>query len=652
MIVHVALPLPIDKQFSYQVPDGWEPYVRPRMRVNVPLGSRFLPGFVVAREEGADPALKPVADMLDVAPPLDDATFDLCEWSARHYVTPLGVALKYAAPAPQEIERFLTIRALSPELEHLDGLALKKAYTRAGKLAIRAASSASALSVQDVFSGVRYTMPEAPTAGRGGEATLFMAGVEARIERYVSLIATCLDAGKNALMLLPDYHTAGQYFFRALRERLGERILWYSSAVPVKQRMEAFFRARAETGWLLLGNKSAAFLPVRSLGLIVVERPEENEYRNEAAFKFGAVRVALRRAGSLAIPFVAGSAAPPTWLMKLVHDGLCRLEERELPQGLLRTITVERRKSAPPQPPELMNVVEEGLGNGENIAIYTPRRDYASYLYCTICKKPLLCPSCSGVLTYRKEGDLLSCPACRQTVPYEETCDECGAGLIRFASTGVEYLEEHLLAALPTSSIIRVTGDVLGKRDLRVLEKAGNLPGTIIVGTQLLSKLYGLKVQRLVLVGWEGFFFVAGFRAQERMFRVFRNLVDALRPEHVDILVQRREALDVGGLTDPARFYPEELSRRKAAEFPPYGRLFLVQVEKRNREAGERLVREVEALLAREDLQRHLIGPLERTGRQTRWRMILKGEEGLFADVLPELYRIPGVRVEPDPTNV
>jgi len=216
----------------------------------------------------------------------------------------------------------------------------------------------------------------------------------------------------------------------------------------------------------------------------------------------------------------------------------------------------------------------------------------------------------------------------------------------------VEYLQEHLSAALPTFSIIRVTGDMLGKRDLRVLEKAGNLPGTIIVGTQLLSKLYGLKVKRLVLVGWEDFFFVAGFRAKERMFRVFRNLVDALRPEHVDILVQRREALDVDGLTDPARFYPEELSRRKAAEFPPYGRLFLVQVEKRNREAGEGLVREVEALLARKGLQRHLIGPLERSGRQTRWRMILKGEEGLFADVLPELYRMPGVRVEPDPTNV
>jgi primosomal protein N' (replication factor Y) len=302
-------------------------------------------------------------------------------------------------------------------------------------------------------------------------------------------------------------------------------------------------------------------------------------------------------------------------------------------------------------PSELVEIIDKTVHSNETMAIYTPRKDYASRLYCLECKKPFLCPGCETPLTYHREGDSLVCSNCKKSLHYDEKCAQCGGSLIQFSSTGAEYVEERIRASLPESHLLRITGESIRKKDVRSSLQLASAPGTITIGTQILSRLYGLRVKRLVLMGQEEFLWIAGYRAQERVYQTFRNLIDALQPEEVFVVVAKKSLIDVSHLVEEDRFYTEELARRSAAEFPPYTRLFLVEVRKKG-EAGERLVGQIVERLRQEGLDHRMIGPMLQKRGGVHWRMVLKGDEQLFARVLPWIYGLAGVRIEPDPPSI
>ena len=144
------------------------------------------------------------------------------------------------------------------------------------------------LGLRDTITHNRFiaASPEAPqNAGNGTEDTILIGSIGQRLERYVSLIGRHIDNNGNILFLLPDHYAAGAYFAREIKAIYGERVLWSSSGVPVKQRMETYFRARHEGGHVILGNKGSVFLPARNLSLIIVERYDDDEYRNEESFQ-------------------------------------------------------------------------------------------------------------------------------------------------------------------------------------------------------------------------------------------------------------------------------------------------------------------------------------------------------------------------------
>ena len=302
-------------------------------------------------------------------------------------------------------------------------------------------------------------------------------------------------------------------------------------------------------------------------------------------------------------------------------------------------------------PHELVEIIDKAALDNETVAIYTPRKDYASRLYCLECKKLFLCPDCETPLTYHREGDRLICSACKKTLPYDETCAQCGGSLIQFSATGAEYVEERLSASVSAPHLLRITGESIRKKDVRSFLQVASVPGTIVIGTQILSRLYGLRVKRLVLMGQEEFLWVAGYRAHERVYQTFRNLIDALKPEEIFVVVGKKSLIDVSHLVDEDRFYTEELAKRRLAEFPPYVRLFLIEVRKKG-ERGERLVGQIVERLKQEGLDDHLIGPMRTKRGGMDWRMVLKGDEHLFARIFVWLYGLTGVRIEPDPPSI
>ena len=650
MIAHVALPLPIDKTFSYTLPNGMAPFTKPFARVRVPFNNRSLVAFVLDKEEQDDEGLKAVQDLVDCVPLIDTTCARLCQWASSHYVTPIGLTLKYALSSSIKMEKYCNVKAKDPSVSFLDGVPLAKAYALAGKEPILDYLNRSLIALCDVFTGRELQVKGSGEPKVALRKTLYLGRIEDRRELYVSVVAGQLERQKNVLMLLPDHHVVGDFFYRSFAATFPGAVLWFHSTMTEKRRAETYFRARSEGGHLILGSRSAVFLPITDNGLIIVERPEEDEYRNEEAFKFNAVRLAVKRAEMEGIPLVLGSAAPPVEAMWWADEGAIDIRSgREAESPSVSRTRSERGKGREGHLPEaFVRSIRDVADRGGIVVVHTPRRAYASMLYCGVCGQMLLCPTCKGAsLNYNKGAESLTCNTCKEAIPYEERCSHCGSPFIRFLDVGTEYVEARLREALPGNTVLRITGEADGQRDLRSL-RMGVQKGAIIVGTNVLSKLYGIRADVLILYGWEDFLRMGGYRAREKMFQVFTNLVDALRPKDLILHTYGKEPFDISLFLDRKRFYKDELEKRKKADFPPFVRLFLLNIVKRNERAGQRVIKAIDKLVDKEHFDHQMLGPIDVKGHYG-WKVILKGDELSLTPLLTSLYRLPGIHIEADP---
>lgn len=655
MIVGVALPIPVAKAFSYSVPDPWIPFVQPYLRVKVPFRNKILTGFILGIEEGEKSGLKEIVEVVDLFPLIDARLLDLAEWVSRYYIVPIGLVLKNAVPPGLQVEKHLRVIVHGDRLTGLDGITLKKACSMLGREVVFGYCRDGLLELHDAFSGSFFSSLADPprVLGEPPEQILFVGDMESRFGFYEQSIAKRLAAGENVLMLVPDYHTTGQYFYRRFSERFPGNVFWYGSAVKPGRRMEAYFKARTGSGSLILGSKGCLFLPVHRNGLIIIDRPEEDDYRGEEGFRFDAVIMAMKRGAIERTPVVIGSVSPPMEVSKRGAEGdIAVLKKGPLKRPAFTEILMDKAlSSSGTLPGELVGIVTDAVTREEKIAIYTPRKDYSSYLKCFDCKNLLVCPVCGGPLTYRRHGNMLTCPGCGKTLPYKEQCPDCGSRLIRFSHVGVEYLEDKLAHLFPDIPILRITGETVD----RELKRLNELPGesaAIAIGTQTLSKLYAFRPHTLVMIEWEGLLRIGGYRAAEKMFHTLSNLVDALDPKEVFVCMARKKKVDLADFLDFDTFYRNELEKRKLALFPPYVRIFLVEVERENEAKGNRLVEKIRDVVKSHGLSGHITGPLVQKRKKYRWRMILKGNSDLFYESLLAISSLPGVRVEADPISI
>jgi primosomal protein N' (replication factor Y) (superfamily II helicase) len=431
-------------------------------------------------------------------------------------------------------------------------------------------------------------------------------------------------------------------------------VFWYGSSTSEKKKAEAYFKGRNRKGQLILGNKSCVFLPLVDLGLVVVERPEEDEYRNEDAFRFNAVHVAMKRAELESVPLLLGSISPPVEIMKLAEEDMVQV--RTQMSAMTPVVSYARSEKGKGLgvglPEEFVTAIREALDDGRNVVVHTPRRAYAANLSCSACGQSLACAHCGGFsISYTREGDSLTCSTCKNSLRYTEACPACHSPFIRFFEAGAEFLERRLCEEFPSVPLLKVTGE--SDRRLRgSFRSAASLrQEMIVVGTHVLSKLYGFKTDLLVLYGWDDFLRGGGYRGREKMFQVLANLLDALKPERLLVCTSDRESLDLSLFLDPTQFYQDELIKRRIADFPPYERFFLINVLKRSKLAGARTLGAIEKLVTRENLEHQMLGPIEVKG-QYSWRIVLKGHGETLFPLLSSLYRLAGVHVEADPLYV
>lgn len=645
MIADIALPIPVGKNFSYSVPDEIAPYIPLWSRVRVPFHQRDAVGVVAGLKEGDPTGLKPVIEPLDLFPLVNEELSALTKWASSYYLAPMGLVMKYALPPVRDVERYLVAQGTSP-------VALNKMIKRSGRPGLAELYSKGALTLKDSLSHNDFSPagPEAPdrSAEMAGQIVL-VDWLEKRLERYISDISAHLENNGSILFLLPDHYAAGAYFSQRMKEFYGDRVLWFGSGIPVRQRMETYFRARHDGGYIILGNKSLVFLPVRNLSLIIAERFDDEEYRNEESFKFNAVRTAVERARLSGIPVILGSAACSLEILHHARENGYALHFRAADNPSHLPATVRSRSSG-----ELLDRlcadIEDAVLQRMNVAVYVPRKEYGSYLRCQACREDLLCEKCGSPLTYDRDSNNLVCSSCGTGHPYIDSCPFCGSHMIGFSRIGASFVFDHISRNAPGIRPALITGDSL-KKELSILRKNDPAP-QCLVGTQVLSKLYGHHCDRLFLVDWEELRKMSGFRSDEKTHQVLLNLIDALTPDEITCYSKQKKSVDVAAYLDPQQFCETELQKRKDAEFPPFDRMFIIDARAKTRPASDRALAKVKAVLSANGLDPFVFGTVPASkGPYHVWKTLLKGPENLLDKAFTDLYNIPGVEIEPDPPN-
>lgn len=656
MIADVVLPIPVGKYFSYTVPVEIAPYVSLWSRVRVPFRQRDATGIVTAIREGDGTGLKAILEPLEFFPLVDPELAALADWASSFYLTPKGLVMKYALPPLRDIERYLVVETTGEGPSAAGSALLNKTIKRLGRLRLVQLFRQGSISLRDDITHRKFTAAH-PMAGPSGdnqtERTVFIDSVGHRLERYITLIGKHIDDNGNILFLLPDHYAAGAYFTEKMKAIYGDRVLWFSSGVPVKQRMETYFRARQEGGYIILGNKNSVFLPVHNLSLIIAERYDDDEYRNEESFKFNAIRTAMERARSGGIPIVLGGAACCADIIWHARENGIAIQCNDWMAGSNFTNTIKTVGSRSPGEllDRLCTDIIETVHRGDNTAVYVPRKEYGSYLKCYVCRGPLACTKCGGHLDYDRDKDTLHCTACDAERPYMDACPNCGSNMIGFARIGASFVYDHLSRTAPGLNVTLITGDSL-KEELPALRKKGPHRTQCLVGTRALSKLYGYHVDKLILADWEELRKMSGFRSEEKTHQIIANLIDALTPDEIVCYSRSRKSADLVPYLKTTAFYENELRKRKEADFPPFTRIFLVEARAKTQGAADRALAKVKTVLSDNDLDPFLFGTIPHNKPPFHsWKTVLKGPKDLLDSAFTDLYNIAGVEIEADSPN-
>jgi len=661
--VAVLIPVAVDKAYTYALPPGIE--APPGSLVHVPLATRTTLGIVWGEAEETVPPkrLRAIEAVLDV-PPLGDQLRAFIDWVARYTLTPRGMVLRMALRAPEAVEPEKPMRAVrytgrepgrmtAARARVLDVCQDGETWSRTGLAAAAGVSPSVVDGLVDL--GVLAPLlvpPRAPppppdpdhvpaklntdqagaaaglaaTVGAGFSATLLEGVTGAgKTDVYFEAIAACLRAGRQALVLMPEIALTA-----AFRDRFAARFgsppgEWHSE-VPPRARAKVWRGVAEGTTRVVVGARSALFLPFRELGLVIVDEEHDQSYKQEEWATYHARDMAVVRARLGGFPAVLVSATPSIETRVNAEAGRYghlvlprRAGGAELPQ--LRAI--DMRTDGPPRgrwlAPNLIGAVTETIGRGEQALLFLNRRGYAPLTLCRTCGHRFHCPNCSAWLVEHRFRGTLECHHCGHTERRPTACPNCGdAESLVPCGPGVERIAEEVAELFPAARRIVLSSDMGGLERMRAeLKAVADGEADIVIGTQLVAK--GHTFPKLTLVGVvdADLGLAQGDpRAAERSFQLLAQvtgragrveapgtgLLQTYIPEHPVI-----RALVSGA---PERFYATEIAERERGKMPPFGRLAAIIVSGTTREEAMGHARAL-ARAAPADPHVEVLGPAE-----------------------------------------
>ncbi|MEO6153827.1 MAG: primosomal protein N' [Croceibacterium sp.] len=635
---------------DYRVPEGMT--VAPGSVVVAPLGPRQIVGIVWEEERlpsapVPDAKLRPLLGVLPV-PPLKAELRRLIEWTADYYCASLAAVARMvlasggALRGPATVteyrlsggapERMTPQRAAALDALQGEQATLRELSAMAGvsEGVVRGLVNQGAIEPVQVDCDRPYPAARADfaapvlTPAQAGVAGRFTAAVRARqfapflldgvtgsgkTETYFEAIAEALHHDRQVLVLLPEIALTAA-FLRRFADRFGAApVVWHSSQKSTERR-RAWRAIAAGSAQVVVGARSALFLPFADLGLIVVDEAHEVSFKQDDGVRYNARDVAVMRARFERIPVVLASATPALESLQMAESGVyeklvlpARFGGATMPAIDTLDLTVEKPERGRWLAPRLVAGIRERLERGEQSLLFLNRRGYAPLTLCRHCGFRFQCPNCSAWLVEHRLSRRLACHHCgHETVPPAH-CPECGEpDCLVACGPGVERIADEVAELFPDARLAVATSDTLNSPDKAAAFIAQAEAGEIdvIVGTQLVTK--GFHFPELTLVGvvdadlgLEGGDLRAAERTYQQIAQVSGRAGRASKPGEVLIQTRHPEAPVIAALAagDRDAFYAAETEGRRHAGAPPFGRWAAIIVssedEAEAREAAKRI---------------------------------------------------------------
>ncbi len=635
-VVDVLVPVALDHPYSYRVPDNLA--LAPGDIVSVPLGARGETTAVVWAENPKpdirlDNRLKDIEEKLDV-PPLRPELRSFVDWVANYTVSSRGMVLRMCLRmgehlGPARERTGVTLAGAPPQrmtaarrrvLELLaDGLLRGKSEAAReagvslgvidglideGALATVVLPPEPVAEMPDVdFVHSEFSAAQAAgaaalqaTVANGGYSVTLIDGVtgSGKTEVYFEAVADTIRARRQSLILMPEIALTAAFLDR-FAARFGTRPAEWHSELSPRKRARTWRAVADNEVSVVVGARSALFLPYADLGLIVVDEEHDPAYKQEDGVHYHARDMAVVRGHIAKIPVVLASATPSVETEVNARRG--RYARIALPErfGGARLPSVEAidlRTAPPPRrrfiSPVLAEAIKTALERKEQALLFLNRRGYAPLTLCRACGFRFSCPNCDAWLVDHRFRRQLVCHHCGFAMPHPPHCPKCqAANSFVPIGPGVERLDEEVRALFPEARVLVLSSDLVATVERMREEFADIAAGKfdIVIGTQLVAKGHHFPMLNLVGVIDADLGLANGDpRAAERTFQLLHQVIGRAgrdagtghgflqthQPDHPvmrALIAQDREA-----------FYSAEIADREAAHYPPFGRLASIVV--------------------------------------------------------------------------
>lgn len=645
-ILLVALPTPLRRLFEYLPPQDFDPATPLGVRVSVPFGQQTLIGILVGRAEVAQhpvDKLRPALALLDSQPVVPEDILELCRWAADYYQHPLGEVLHAALPvqmrkSPAEDKpvacwrhstagKGLPEQALkrSPHQQHLHQLLLREhvlsearirqagiprsaIHRLAEKGLIIPAEAAGPAPLNPAVTALLAEPPQPLNEEQQAALdqiryhhykTYLLEGTtgSGKTEVYLHAIARALQAGRQALVLVPEIGLAPQTLQR-FRDRFVVSIVQLHSAVADAERTRNWRAAASGAARIIIGTRLAVFTPMPDLGLIIIDEEHDQSFKQQDGLRYSARDLAVMRAFRAQVPLLLGSATPA---LESLHNALQgRYQHLHLTRRAggarkpqMQLIDMRRESAGGPVAPAALEAIRQTLARGEQVLVFINRRGYAPALLCRQCGWVASCTACAARLTLHSQPRHLRCHHCDQQRPVPSQCPSCHNTELVALGQGTERCESLLQEQFPGTEILRVDQDSMGRKNAMqaLAQKLALGQPCILVGTQMLAKGHHFPgVTLAVLLDIDQGLFSGDFRGPERMgqqliqvagragrgHRPGQVLLQTYQPDHPLLQILLTESYSA--------FARTLLQERFAARLPPVWAMAMLRAESKRAE--------------------------------------------------------------------
>lgn len=481
-----------------------------------------------------------------------------------------------------------------------------------------------------------------------------------KTEVYMKLVERVLLEGKSAIILVPEIALTPQMIER-FKGRFGVNVALFHSKLSDGERFDEWFRVKEGKAKVIVGARSAIFLPAKNLGLIIIDEEHENTYKSEQNPKYQTKEVAEYLSELKGCKVILGSATPSietyyralTGEMKLLELN-SRVDNKAMPPMKVIDMRNELKggnKSLFSR--ELFIAIQERLKRKEQIILFLNRRGFSTFVSCRSCGYVFKCDECDISMTYHKNG-LLICHYCGKTKREPRECPKCHSKYVKFFGAGTQRVEEEVKKYFNNVRILRM--DVDTTRDKHSYERIYNTfkngEADILIGTQMVSK--GLDFKNVTLVGIlaaDMSINIPDYRAAERTFQIITQVAGRAGrgDKQGEVLIQtytpQHYSLQYAVNYDYEGFYEKEFTVRAMMKYPPFGKLLLINGTSKKEELLKNFMHKITMMikpLVESCLYIEILGPIpcmiSKLKENYRWQIVIKGEfDSYFSKNIKEI---------------